>query len=516
MSNELLASKVVVFEEEPKVRGIPSVPTSIAGMVGVAEKGPVGKAILCSSFDEFTDNFGGFVAGADLALAAMGFFENGGSQLWVSRVVSPSAGYASIQVTFPPYADLLGTVVAASPGAFGNRVRVRVGPMPAPSPQTVFFVAVDVDEVEVERFSNLSQDAESPLFGASIINDPVSGSKLIRFTYEATAPFELVGTTTASLSGGGDGDPLVDADYIGDSTAKTGIYAFDNVPDISLLLVPGQATSEVHNAMLAYCDVARDGMVFAIMDPPAGLGAAAMVDYVSNTASLENASERAAIYWPRVKVSNPSKSVFGASNLLVVPPSGIIAGVFARTDSSSPGGVYVSPAGIEAGRLFGVLGFETEETLNERKRDLVYPHRINPLTSGTGLPRFIDGSRTLKGGGAFPFIAERRGVIFIERSLKQGLQFARHKNNTPELRAQVRRTIIAFLLTQMNNGAFASREPSKAFFVDVSDQLNTPSVAAAGKLVARIGLATNKPAEYIVIQISQDTRALEAELAAAG
>ncbi len=84
------------------------------------------------------------------------------------------------------------------------------------------------------------------------------------------------------------------------------------------------------------------------------------------------------------------------------------------------------------------------------------------------------------------------------------------------LRAQVRRTITAFLLAQMNNGAFRSREPAKAFFVDVSDQLNTPSVIFAGKLIARVGLATNKPAEFVIIRISQDTRALEVELAAAG
>jgi phage tail sheath protein FI len=37
-----------------------------------------------------------------------------------------------------------------------------------------------------------------------------------------------------------------------------------------------------------------------------------------------------------------------------------------------------------------------------------------------------------------------------------------------------------------------------------------------GKLIARVGLATNKPAEFIILRISQDTRALEAELAAAG
>ena len=85
MSGQLLSSKVVIVEEEPKVRGIPSAPTSVAGAVGVTERGPIGEAVLCTSFDDFQTKFGGFTPDSDLALAAMGFFENGGAQLWVVR-----------------------------------------------------------------------------------------------------------------------------------------------------------------------------------------------------------------------------------------------------------------------------------------------------------------------------------------------------------------------------------------------------------------------------------------------
>jgi len=265
--------------------------------------------------------------------------------------------------------------------------------------------------------------------------------------------------------------------------------------------------------MLRYCEVDRNGTVFAVLDPPANQSATDILTYVTTTAALENLSEFGTMCWPRVKVLNPAKSIFGSTDQLVVPPSGIVAGVFARTDSARPGGVYDPPAGIEVGRMFGVLGFETDEVLEETKRDLVYPHRINPLTTGSGLPRFIDGSRTLKGDGQFPYVGERRGVIFIERSLRQGLQFARHKNITEDLLAEVRRTVTAFLLTQMNNGAFASRDPTKAFFVDLS--MNTATTRFAGKIILRVGLATNKPGEFVILLISQDTRALEAELAAA-
>lgn len=79
----------------------------------------------------------------------------------------------------------------------------------------------------------------------------------------------------------------------------------------------------------------------------------------------------------------------------------------------------------------------------------------------------------------------------------------------------MRRIVTAFLLTQMNNGAFLNCEPDKAFFIDVSNMLNTPTVIFADKLITHVGLATNKPVEFI-LRISQDTRALEAELAAAG
>ncbi|WP_095957875.1 MULTISPECIES: phage tail sheath protein [Myxococcaceae] len=87
MSRELLSSKIVVEEEEPRIRGIPAAPTSVAGAVGLAERGPIGQAVLCTSFDEYQATFGGFTPDSDLALAAMGFFENGGSHLWVVRTV---------------------------------------------------------------------------------------------------------------------------------------------------------------------------------------------------------------------------------------------------------------------------------------------------------------------------------------------------------------------------------------------------------------------------------------------
>ena len=280
------------------------------------------------------------------------------------------------------------------------------------------------------------------------------------------------------------------------------------------MTVPGRATSAVQNAMITYAEVTRSMEMFAILDSPEGLTAVGIVNYVTVTASLKGLSEFGAIYWPRIKVLNPSKTIFGNTEDLVVAPSLHLAGMYARTDGSQPSGVFIPPAGEQTGRILGVIGLETDEVLDEAKRDLVFPELINPINTFPGAPFHADGARTLRDDGNFPTIGERRGVIFVEQSSKDFLRIFKHKNNTEPLRNSIDRSLTAFLLIQTRNGAFQSTDPSKAFFIDVSAALNPPSVIFARNLVIRMGLATSKPAEFIILRVSQDTRALEEELAA--
>ena len=147
------------------------------------------------------------------------------------------------------------------------------------------------------------------------------------------------------------------------------------------------------------------------------------------------------------------------------------------------------------------------EVTSERKRDLVYPANINPITTGPGYPIHIDGHRTLKTNGNFPSISERRGVFFIEASIKEAVQFARHSNNDAALRATVERTIEQFLLQQMQVGAFRTQNPETAFFVDVGEGLNDLATQRAGILKVRVGLATQSPIDYVILSFSQDLSA---------
>lgn len=404
-------------------------------------------------------------------------------------------------------------------GAYGNGIEIIIAAATS-GDSDEFNLSVQEDGVIVEVWPNLSMTDSDDNFVETVINDATTGSNLITVTDLDAAPpspLDLPATGTfGPMTGGNDGlTSLADTDFIGAEAGETGFRGFDDVLDGTLLICPDRPTAAVHNAMLAYCETTRDKQMFAILDSPASSDAAAIITYVETTAALLNASEFGAIYWPQVKCLNPNTTIFGTDTDITVPPSGHIAGVYARTDGSQDGGVYQPPAGIERGQLLGITGFETDEVLKMAKRDLVYPKRINPLTVFPGAPRHIDGTRTLKGNGNFPSVAERRGVIFIEQSVKNGLQFARHSNNNEELRARVDRSVTAFLLIQMNNGAFRTKDPATAFFVDFGEGLNTTAVQFAGKLIGRIGLATNKPTDWVILRFSQDTRALEEEIAAA-
>lgn len=369
--------------------------------------------------------------------------------------------------------------------------------------------------VTQEVFPNLSMDPVDARYVEDFVND---NSILIEVTdlfSPATPPANRPKLGNFSAWAGADDGlvGLVDADFVGSDSGETGLFAFNVVSDMTLLAVPGRATAAVHNAMIAYCELTRVGTSFAVLDPPTGLDEQGIKSYVEVTAAIGGLSEFAAIYWPNVEVLNPSAAVYGSAERIIVPPSGHIVGLYSRIDASRPGGVYIAPANVENGRLFGVLGFETDDVLDERKRDVVFPARINPITAIDGSPRHVDGARTLKGDGNFPSVSERRGVIFIEVSLKKGLLFAKHRNNDRRLRMEVKRAIEAFLLIQFGVEAFRGATPSESFFVDVSDALNTIERIFAGQLHAKIGLATQKPAEFIILTFTQDTRELEERLA---
>lgn len=400
-------------------------------------------------------------------------------------------------------------------GAYSNGYKVKVANATSGVAAEFNLQILEGTEV-VESFTNLTMDSAATRYAVTVINDEDAGSLLFAATDAGATGSTLVkrpaNTSGATVASGDDGlTDLDDNDFIGSEGGQTGLYAFDAADDITLLACPDRTTAAFQNAVGDYCGDQRSGLVFGILDPQAGNEATDMVNtqLVGITTAYK---ENVALYWPGISILNPSKTIYGDSNTIVVRPCGHIAGVMARNDRDEGEGPFYQPAGVEGGKPSGVIGVETDEVKLENKRDLVFPQRINPISYMRNYGVFIDGARTLKGDGNFPSIGERRGVSHIERLLQNGLQWVRHRNNTADLREDVETVTFAMLYGWMQKGAFASRDPATAFFVDVSDALNPPSVIRSGKLVMRVGLATNSPAEFIIIKITKDTRALQEEI----
>jgi hypothetical protein len=516
----LLSPGTTIVKGPRPIASVTATETARTAIVGTTTQGPL-TARLVSSFDEFLTVFGGpSTTINEVYLQARLYFGAGGRELVVKRVVhytdiDDPETFASVAAeveidNVTPVPTLL--VAAKWTGDYGNNLTVRISAA-TNGEAAEFNLSVLENGVVVETFANLKIGTALALdtrYVETIINGvegaTAGASNLITVTDLGATPARPV-DGDYDLAGGDDGlTSLDDADYTGSSAGGTGLYGLDDIQGIRFLTCPEGNNAVVHNAMCDYA-TARAFEMVAILDPPADMTPSEIVTYVKTTAGLVGLTEYAAIYWPQVKVANPNKTVYGVDAVIVAAPSGVICGITAANDVARLGGQYTPAAGIERGILTGVLGFASDEAGKQSVRDLLYPQRINPLNTEPGQPRYVNGVLGLDVDGDFPTVSERRTANLIADLLKRGTQFAVHANNDVALRARFTRQIIAILTAEMNRGAFASRVPEEAFVVDTGPGVNTPETIAAGQLIAKVGIATSRPAQFIIISIAQLTAA---------
>lgn len=296
------------------------------------------------------------------------------------------------------------------------------------------------------------------------------------------------------LSGGGDGTPTYD-DYIGNGEwpgKRTGIQALEDIDEISIVAAPGITDQSVINALLIHC--AQLKYRFAIVDP----------DYADDPNPLEDIkaqrgnydSQYAALYFPRVLVNNPFKP-----GKIAIPPSGHMAGIYARVDNDR--GVYKAPANEV---IMGILGLDL--LINKREQDILNPppHQINVLrdfsVEGRGLR--VWGARCITSDSTWKYISVRRLFIFIEKSLDRGTQWVVFEPNDYTLWKRVIQSVSAFLTTIWRGGALLGEKASDAFYVTCGlGTTMTQDDIDNGRLVLEVGIAPVKPAEFVIIRISQ-------------
>jgi phage tail sheath protein FI len=496
-----LSPGVYVEEVSGGVKPVAGVGTSTGAFVGIAEKGVIGKAVLVTNWTQFVKEFGGFIPNGYLAYGVFSFFAEGGTSCYVVRAASSNAMKSSVTIMDIAGATQVLKVTARSEGSWGDKITVDIED-PSEKPTETHFKLImkygekfeEEYEGEVsEVFDNISiEDIEGKI---NDISGFIKVGVLLDLTIEENKS-KLPAKGSYPLTDGIDG--VDDPDFIGDESNKKGLHAFNEVDDINIVAIPDKAGDrDVILAALNYCKNRKD--CFFVADPPYGADPTMVKNFKSATGDYEGGnafnSSFGALYYPWVYISDPL-----TARKKLIPPSGAVAGTYAYTDSAR--GVHKAPAGISEGYLDSVVGIE--KIITKGEHDTLNPAGINVIrTLPSGI--CIWGARTLSADPEWLYINIRRLLLYIEESIDEGTQWVVFEPNDPSLWGAVKRNITAFLLRVWRDGALFGSTPEEAFFVKVDAENNPPEVRDAGQLIIEVGVAPVKPAEFVIIRISQKT-----------
>jgi phage tail sheath protein FI len=504
MPQSLSYPGVYVEEVSSGVHTIAGVATSIGLFIGWARRGPVDAATRIFSFADYERTYGGLDLDSPLGYAVKQFFDNGGTDAYVIRIVRVAAEGITTGLAAPATALNKGTrFTATSPGKWANDYAVRIEYRKDGDAETQkrFKVEVtlgtDPGAPVVESFVNLSLAPADPDFIETAVN---KHSRFITVAADTTL-LDATSVKLGSETSGDDGEIL--APNTADATEKefeqrvmdlfeeTGIAA--NIDLFNLVCVPGETVPATIQRLQSKCAAQR---AFLIVDAPANTGDSAMRDLVDDYVGSD--ASYSALYYPWVNASDPLQK--GA--VRAFPPCGFVAGVMARTDARR--GVWKAPAGTEAA-LNGVMGFD--QPLNDARNGALNILGVNCLRTMPVYGNLIWGARTLDGdnnrGSEWKYVPVRRMALFLEESLFRGTQWVVFEPNDEPLWAQIRLNVGAFMNSLFRQGAFQGSTPREAYFVKCDRTTTTQDDINRGVVNIHVGFAPLKPAEFVVLHIQQ-------------
>ena len=510
----------VYVEEVPSSQKVLSAaPTAVAAFVGFTERAPnddpndpQGLAPrLVTSWSQFEALYGSFAPDCMLPLSVYGYFANGGSIAYICRVphTDPSGKPSTLALpaadralgeplkieSVDPDANITVDIATEDPGA-----DAADGPAP-------FTLTVLENGEPVEQFPNLE-------FGSgernvkTVVNKTSTKIKVdlaLDKGVDLGSQLELLKPGRYQLQKAEPVKvPVNGRKFAGSESARAGINGLAVADDVTMVVVPDLITAAtkddgsidlnlwkaVQTALISHCE--QNGNRMAVLDAPPGMTPQQIRDWRSEVAMYDSAF--AALYYPWIKVENPI-GVNGNAEMFI-PPSGHIAGLWARTDESR--GVWKAPANDT---LRGVLDIERAVTQNEQS--LLNPIGINCIRPfGTRGIR-VWGARTLASDSDWRYINVRRLFNMVEATIHDGTQWAVFEPNDMALWEGVKRTLTAFLRGLWSAGALFGATPDQAFYVKCDAETNPPESIDEGKLVVEVGIAPVKPAEFVVFRISQ-------------
>ena len=531
----------VYIEELPSaVRTIMGVPTAVGAFIGGAPRGPADDPQHINSWGDYQRAFGGLSSTSPMSYAVYEYYANGGSQAEVVRIVGANAKPATLD---------LGNkleLTAASPGEWANnnlRARVEYRPKTDRDKLQLWHLTLrDVSTGTEERYLNISNEAASP---QNLVNLAHS-SALIRVDSSVTIVPEASGDVeagtdpfaaelpAAAAAGGGknggageggnggaagggnpgkgaaakppyvkgaggmDGDKLDMARYLGSEAEKKGLYALLKTDIFNMLVISPLALDTdlpdgVLSAAAALCERRR---AILLVDPPSSWTSVQTVvgDVMAGKPLTGDVAKNAVLYFPRITVPDPDPAMSGRP--LNLPPSGAVAGVWARTDGQR--GVWKAPAGQDAS-LAGVSGLTV--SLSDDENGQLNPIAVNCLRTFPIIGPVVWGARTLRGADIeadqWKYLPVRRLALYIEESLYRGTKWVVFEPNDEPLWSSIRLNVGTFMNNLFRQGAFQGATPREAYLVKCDRENNPQADIDRGIVNILVGFAPLKPAEFV-------------------
>lgn len=305
---------------------------------------------------------------------------------------------------------------------------------------------------------------------------------------------------------------------------RTGLDLLEEIDEIAIVAAPGYTDPASYDALLGHCERLQDRV--AILDGPAQVDDVSLLTEMATPGDLaeggaegaaDGAAERprarrglrarqsdggyGAFYFPWITVRDP----LAPNQLVNVPPSGHLAGIWARTDATR--GVQKAPANETIIGALNVTYRITRAEAGELNQASVNTIR---LFAREGIR--VWGARTLAASSSeWRYLNVRRLVNQLKESIADGTRWIVFEPNDYTLWKNIRRDITAFLMGFWRGGALMGRTPEEAFFVKCDEETNPPDSVAQGIVVTLVGIAPVKPAEFIVFRISQFERGVDVE-----
>lgn len=341
-----------------------------------------------------------------------------------------------------------------------------------------------------ETFTGLSLHPDHPQYYCR--DDVVNGvSAYVRLVARAAPAPPITAAAmpaSAARSQSGVDLPATNADY------ARALQALEAIPEPAMVIAPDLVTltdpllqADLAGRVITHCESFRR---FAIIDIPDSDDATELLSWRNGAVS----SSFAAAYAPHLQMVTIDPD--SANRFTMVPPSGFVAGVFARTDRER--GVHKAP-GNE--RVRGVVGLS--QPFTQRHQDLLNPGSVNLIRAFPGRGVRVWGARNATDDVTWRYVNVRRLFLMIENSVERSTQWVVFEPNTASTWIRIKVSIENFLDQQWRAGALAGTTPEQAYRVRVGlGETMTETDVDLGLVITEVAIAPAKPAEFVVFRFS--------------